>query len=127
MPTIHRATVLEALKGGACRDRLLGRAGCCTHSLLAASGPKTCGVRGDAIKEGVGKVTAGRDPAHPSPLPCEQSSEAQRAPTLPAAVAQQSTSTSLPLCLALCHCSGESYGHGQIRRYSPDPLQFTPP
>lgn len=66
VPTVHRAAALEALKGGACRDSLLGCAGRCTHSLLAASGPQTCGIRGYAVKEGMGKATAG-DLSHLSP------------------------------------------------------------
>ena len=69
MLTVHRATALEALKGGTCRNRLLGCAGRCTHSLLAASGPNTCGMRGHVVEEGVGKSTAGGDLAHLY-LPC---------------------------------------------------------
>lgn len=67
MSTIHRARrAWEALKGSRRRHRLLGRAGRCTHSLPAASGPKTCGQRGHVVKGEVEPARAGMDPFAPA-------------------------------------------------------------
>lgn len=76
--TVHRAATLEALEGGARRNRLLGCAGCGTHSPLAASGPQTCEMRRHVVEEGVGKSTAGRDLAHLHPHCPDAKSEAQK-------------------------------------------------
>lgn len=131
VPTVHRAAALEALKGDACRDSLLGCAGRCTHSLLAASGPQTCGIRGCAVKEGTGKGTAG-DLTHLSPSIIQREAvhsaagDRGRRATYTLGPRRSHAHRVPAPCPALYRCFGGVMDIGDIKMQSPTPLVCTP-